>query len=142
MPRLSFAAAALVAVAALSMSACSSTTSAGGGSGTARDENAPAWLKDVRANVDAQYEGRYLDVIDSGPKAVEGANVWYISCGEAVSGCAAAGAGFKEAAGELGWNATYYDGKFDPNEVSNGIKQAVSAKADAIGLNIFDCGDQ
>ncbi|MFE4757922.1 sugar ABC transporter substrate-binding protein [Streptomyces mirabilis] len=119
------------------LAAC--TTTATTTATTSADSQSAPWLKEIKNNVQAQYKGKHLDLVTSGPKAVKNADVWYVSCGEAVSGCASAGAGFKQAASALKWKLTYVDGKFDPNTVSAGIEQAVAAGAKAIGINVFDC---
>ncbi len=127
------------AAVALALAGCSTVSSSGGSSAEGPSSDSPDWLKQMAVDVEEQFDGRFLDVVDSGPAAVEGANVWYISCGESITGCALAGKGFQEAGEALGWNVTYVDGKFDPNEVANGIQRAVAAGADAIGYNVFDC---
>ena len=144
---------ALGALAALLLSACggggsSSSESTGGGSETSSSEGAEeagggAKAEEIaaaEASLEKQYAGVAMETETSGPPAKEGLDVWYISCGQTVSGCVEATKGFEEAAKALDWKLHVVDGKFDPNTVSTAIEQAVAAKADMIGINVFDCG--
>ena len=124
-----------IAVFGLMLAGCSTV----GSSDAGETSEAPDWLEPFQESVNEQYDGMFMDLVDSGPAAQEGKNVWYISCGESITGCALSGQGFREAGEELGWNVTYVDGKFDANEVANGIQRAVAAGADAIGYLVFDC---
>jgi ribose transport system substrate-binding protein len=121
----------------------SASSSSGGGTassgGSGASSPAAAALKYANAVDAKQYSEAYMDVPSSGPKAQRGKNVWYISCGQAVSGCAAGAAGFLAAGKSLGWKVTLVDGKFDPNVMAGGIRQAVAAGADGIAINSIDC---
>ncbi|WP_417264498.1 sugar ABC transporter substrate-binding protein [Celeribacter sp.] len=89
--------------------------------------------------VEQGYAGLYEAPPSSGPAAVEGKNIWYISCGQAFVLCAQQAAGFTEAAEHLGWTVSVQDGKATPSIASDIIRQAVAAKVDGIAISAFDC---
>lgn len=91
------------------------------------------------ARLTAAYEGNIGDPPTSGPKAQEGKSVWVISCGEQVISCKAGSAAAMSAAKKIGWDATLYDGEFNPAKFADGVGQAVAAKADGIILDAIDC---
>lgn len=112
-------------------------------SGSGEEGGGDAKSKEIaaaEASLERQYKGVAMETATEGPAAKKGLNAWYVSCGQTVSGCVEATNGFKEAAKALGWKLTVVDGKFDPNTVASAIDQAVAAKADVIGINVFDCG--
>ena len=61
-----------------------------------------------------------------------GINLFVVSCGEAVPGCALPAASMKEAAEAAGWEATIADGKLNPDGFAAAIRQAIAADADVI----------
>lgn len=76
----------------------------------------------------------------TGPAAVKGKKIWYISCGQLAIGCSAPAAAAQEAAQAIGWDFTLYDGAFnDQNKYSTGIQQALAAGANGIILGGVDC---
>lgn len=85
------------------------------------------------------YDGEFVAVPGSIPKAVSGKDVWFISCGEAFENCAKASAAFKEAGNALGWNVTVVDGEANPAKANDLIKQGVAAKVDGIASIAWDC---
>jgi ribose transport system substrate-binding protein len=62
-----------------------------------------------------------------------------ISCTQAGEGCAVPAKAIKEAGTAIGWHVNVFDGQFNPNVESNGIRAAVANHADAIVLNAVDC---
>jgi ribose transport system substrate-binding protein len=85
------------------------------------------------------YAGNWQLPPETGPAAVEGADVWFISCGQAFEPCANQAQAFSDAAEVLGWNATIADGAADPTVAIGHIEQAIAAGADALALSAFDC---
>ncbi|MFH5823160.1 sugar ABC transporter substrate-binding protein [Georgenia sp. AZ-5] len=70
----------------------------------------------------------------------DGMNVWVISCAQLAEGCAVPGAAAQEAGEKLGWDVTVFDGAFGAGGAyTTGIRQALSAQADAIILIAVDC---
>lgn len=74
------------------------------------------------------------------PKPEPGKNVWIISCGQAVSGCASPAADIKKAGELVGWKMSIADGKLNiANGFGNAVDQAIAAHAEAIILLGQDC---
>lgn len=96
-------------------------------------------LADAKAMVEQGYEGLYEAPPETGPAAVSGKTIWYISCGQAFVLCAQQAEGFAEAAEHLGWTVSVQDGKATPSVASDIIRQAVAAKVDGIAISAFDC---
>ena len=101
--------------------------------------DAAAFLKHAEKRTAEAFEGTGSEPPTTGPKPEPGKSVWIIPCAEVNEGCATPAAGVKEAAEEIGWKATIFDGKFDPSQFAAGINQAVAAHASAIVLVAIDC---
>jgi ribose transport system substrate-binding protein len=126
--------AAATAALALTVSACSTigtATSTGTGSDSLTLANP--------TSLSTGYKGDFQPPPGSGPAAVRGKNVWYISCGQAYVACADSALAFKAAGKQLGWNVTIIDGKADPSTAADEIKQAVAAHIDGVALFTYDC---
>jgi ribose transport system substrate-binding protein len=120
------------------MAACSSEGSTGSSGG---DGKTPASvIADAKAAVEAAY-GTGFDGQPpaTGPEAVTGKNVWYISCGQQAASCSEQASAFQQAADILGWNVTLGDSKLDSTVEASLVRQAVAAHADGIAINAFDC---
>ena len=85
------------------------------------------------------YAGDYDLPPSTGPKAVRGKNVWYISCGQAFAACANMSKAFQAAGKILGWNVSVKDGAASPNTAASIIRQALAAKVDGVALVAYDC---
>ncbi|TPJ22703.1 sugar ABC transporter substrate-binding protein [Mesorhizobium sp. B2-8-3] len=85
------------------------------------------------------YTGSYRLPPSESPKPVTGKKIWFVSCSQDVSLCAAEAAGTQEAGRLLGWDTTIFDGKYDPAVMANGIRQAIAGKFDAVVLAGADC---
>jgi ribose transport system substrate-binding protein len=86
------------------------------------------------------YEGdSYTEPATDGPKAAAGKNVWMIPLGLNYTAGEESANGAREAAEAMGWDLRVFDGKFDPNTILTGIRQAIAAKADGIILFVVDC---
>jgi len=97
------------------------------------------FLAEARARLEAAYNGSDRPLPSSSPPVVEGANVWVISCGESIEGCARGVGGAAEAGAELGWDITVFDGEGNPAKWTEGIYNAIADGADGIVLGIIDC---
>lgn len=93
----------------------------------------------LQAELQKGYAGDFKPPPTSGPKAVKGKNIWFISCGQLFAACQEQTAGFKEAAAVLGWNLTVQDGKADPTTAASLVRQAITAHVDGIGMTGYDC---
>ncbi len=125
--------AALTAIAALGV---------GGLAACGGDDPAPAPSSTTAAastDLTSFYEGRFVDPPTDGPAAVRGKSVWWISCGEIYEACAQKTRAFRRYGDLLGWKVTVVDGKTDYALASATIRQAISARADAIVLDAYDC---
>lgn len=85
------------------------------------------------------YAGTDRELPKDGPKAVPGKNIWVIASTLEGEGAARPAREAAAAAKELGWEAKVADGKLDPNEQANQIRNAIAAKADAIIVVSFSC---
>ncbi len=104
-----------------------------------RADDAKEIVDAAKKTVEAGYQGIYEAPPATGPKAVKGKSIWYISCGQAFVLCAQQAEGFSEAAGHLGWTVSIQDGKANPSAASDIIRQAIAAKVDGIAISAFDC---
>jgi ribose transport system substrate-binding protein len=110
------------------------TGAAGQGGGDGGDPVATA-----RAALEQWYEGTDRPMPEEAPEPAARMNVWVISCGQVVDGCAVVSNAAVEAGEELGWDMTLFDGQINPALFSDGIRQAVAAGADGIILDAVDC---
>ena len=85
------------------------------------------------------YAGAFQPPPTSGPKAVRGKTVWYISCGQTYIACVESADAFKAAGAALGWHVTVVDGKATPSVAAALIRQAIAAKVNGVGLFTYDC---
>lgn len=108
-------------------------------SGLARADDAPAYVHEAQKIVESGYKGNFDPPPSTGPAAVRGKKVWYISCGQAYTACSTMASGFAEAGKDLGWEVSIQDGKATPSVAADIIRLGVAAKVDAIALWSFDC---
>jgi ribose transport system substrate-binding protein len=121
-------------------SSTSSTQAASPAASTTSSGSTAPWVTQAKADVTEGYgTGLVKPPPTSGPKAVKGKNVWYISCGESYSSCAAMSKDFKQASAALGWHTTLTDGKASPTVAAGLVRQAIAAKADGIVMVSYDC---
>lgn len=145
-PRLLLMAFAIVLAASV-LTACGSDDSSSSSSGTSSGEattgdsggSGDAVVEAAEKAVEEAYEGTYASPPTSGPKPEPGKEIWLISCGQSASSCAAPISEAQGAAKELGWKTKIVDGKFDPNLMAQGIRQAVAAGADGLLLQGVEC---
>jgi ribose transport system substrate-binding protein len=121
---------------ASSASSASGSIDSGSGAGTTPASVIAAAQAAVTAAYGSGYDG---SPPTTGPAAVTGKKVWYISCGQQAASCAEQATNFQEAAKVLGWQVTLCDSKLDSTIEAACVQQAVAAHADGIALNSFDC---
>ncbi len=110
-----------------------------GAVGSAVAEDVPGFVIESQKIVEAGYKGDLQPPPMTGPAAVRGKKVWYISCGQAYVACVQLANGFVEAGKALGWEVTIQDGKATPNVAADIIRQAVAARIDGVAVSYFDC---
>jgi ribose transport system substrate-binding protein len=145
----------LVLTAALAMAGCGS----GGGSGTATGESSGSSPTTTPAEEPAGgeaassgkpelggllsqeqvYAGFETDPPSSGPPAVKGKKVYWISCGEEALTCAAPAKAAEEAGKVLGWEVKTFDGKLSPEGELAATRAALAANPDAIIVHAVNC---
>ncbi len=72
-------------------------------------------------------------------KPPKGKNVWAISTGQTIEAAVNASKAMDEAGGDLGWDVTVFDGRFDSSRQLSGVEQAIADRADGIVLIYIDC---
>lgn len=128
-----------VTLAATALGGCASSDS-GGQTASGSNSDASAATSAAESALKVSYAGTDRALPTESPKPESGKNVWIISCGQSAEGCAAGARGATEAGKLLGWKMTLVDGKFSPQTWNSGIRQAIAAKADAVILDVVDCG--
>jgi len=119
------------AAAALGMSACSAAGGPSGGSGdglTAQTQEA----------VDAAYKGSFGAPPKESPDPAPGKNIWLIMSSAQITDFNEPGQ-IVDAAKQMGWHVTLFDGQFNTDTMVNGLRQAVADKADGVIAYTVDC---
>ncbi|GGM69702.1 hypothetical protein GCM10010106_14850 [Thermopolyspora flexuosa] len=136
--RRSFKAIAGIAAASLLLTACGGDTGSGGG--TAGAAPADDRFASLKTEIDALRgpitwpEPKKL----SNPVDLTGKTVWWVPIGAQVSVINGFGEGVKQAVTALGGEVKLCDGKFNPAEIGNCLKQAGEQKADAVITAFID----
>lgn len=130
------AATALAVAGVLAGCGTGSVETGSGGETSASDE--------VRDRAMEQLEGLYgqgtmAEPPSDGPGAQAGKKVFLVNSGVQTPTGTKQVTGAQEAADALGWDLEIYDGKYDPAQYQEGIRQAVAQGADAIWLYSVDC---
>ncbi|OWY62693.1 hypothetical protein B7486_57050 [cyanobacterium TDX16] len=130
--------------AALVAAACSSDDgsegSAGGGSSSDDSvlDGADA-VAAAEAGVAPWLEGTFRPPPADGPAAVEGAEVYVVSCGQLLESCSVLADGVVDGAEAIGWDATLVDTELDFSAAGDAIRQAMAAGADGAIVVAVDC---
>ena len=128
--------AAVVATALLTVAAACSTETNGTSNEAATDEVA----KNATKLLDGLYgNGTYAEPASTGPKAQPGYRIAVVNSGTQSPTGTKQAESAKEVAKLMGWDLTVYDGKYEPSEYQEGIRQAISQNADVIWLYSIDC---
>jgi len=129
-----------VAVAALVLAACgsgeSSTTStspSGSASGTTPAAAAAAIIDPLKAQITWPTPTKLGKAVD-----VKGKTIWWIPIGDAVPVIHGFYSGFQQAVEAAGGTVKLCDGKFNPADIGNCLKQAADQKADAVVTAFID----
>lgn len=141
----------LVALAA-SCASGSETTASGGDAtgGTAADASATSTTEaEVLSGAEAVaaseerlapwLEGTFRPPPEDGPAAVEGAEIYVVSCGQLLESCSVLVDGVMEGADAIGWDATLVDTGLDFSKAGDAIRQAMAAGADGAIVVGVDC---
>lgn len=126
---------ATIAAVALLAASCSSNVS----SEAVDPAEARAAYDANKALVTAAYQGTFTEPQAAGPAAQPGKRVSIISCGESISSCSVPAASMKEAGEALGWDVSIFDGRAEPTNYANGIREAVAAGVDGVIGIATDC---
>lgn len=78
----------------------------------------------------------------TGPKAVAGKTIIYVSTDQRNGGALGAGEGVKEAADTIGWTYKLIDGQGSVSGRASGIAQAIASRPDVIVLGGIDATEQ
>lgn len=92
----------------------------------------------ARPVIDAAYKGSFAAPPSSSPKPKAGRNIWFIPFSAQLQDWREPGQ-INDAAKALGWRLTTFDGKFSPDTVVTGLRQAIADKADGVVLMVVDC---
>jgi ribose transport system substrate-binding protein len=125
--------------AVLLLAAACRESAKGSGSPGGGSSSSSSVVAEAQAALAKNREGTDRAMPSSAPKPQAGKNVWVISCAQAAEGCSQPSAGAKAAGETLGWKITVFDGKGSPDVFAQGIRAAISDKADAIILGAVDC---
>src|SRR5256885_2247647 len=72
-------------------------------------------------------------------KPEPGKKVWVISCNQSIPPCSVPAKAALQAAASVGWRTTFFDAKFEPARMAQGLQQAVAAGADGVITWGLDC---
>jgi ribose transport system substrate-binding protein len=86
------------------------------------------------------YAGQWGKPPATGPRAVPGANVWMLSCGQIYVACSEQATAFQQAGKVLGWHVTIFDTQASTSDEVTGINEAIADHASAIVMPGQDCG--
>ncbi|WP_138757217.1 sugar ABC transporter substrate-binding protein [Modestobacter altitudinis] len=132
----------LALVFAILLSACSSPSEVASGSGSSSAASsasgAPASGASQQA-LDTAYEGEIGTPPSTPTTPPAGVDLWVVSCGEQVPGCAVPTAAAREAGETVGWTVNVCDGQLNPNGWGTCVRQAISAGAKVIIPIGIDC---
>jgi len=124
---------AMIATAAtvLGMSACGQAGGSSGGSGAGLDTEA----EDA---VGAAYEGSFGAPPAESPDPDSGKNIWLIMSSAQITDFNESGQ-IVDAAEQMGWDLTLFDGQFNTDTMVSGLRQAVADQADGVIAYTVDC---
>jgi ribose transport system substrate-binding protein len=110
--------------------------------GLSSGSNSPNRSTSLSANtqkaIDGAYKGDFGMPPQTSPKPQAGRNIWVVTLGAQIVDYQAQGQ-IVDAAKLMGWHVTVFDGKFSPDTVVSGLRQAIAAKADGIVVAFADC---
>lgn len=120
---------AALALGAVTITACSS-------GGTATEKATATGLSaQTQAAVEAAYHGSFGAPPTTSPKPQPGKDIWLVT----LSATYGAPGEMVAAAKLIGWHLTVFDGKFSPDIVIDGLRQAIADHADGVIVAYADC---
>ncbi|ADB52421.1 sugar ABC transporter substrate-binding protein [Conexibacter woesei] len=132
---------AVACVLALGLAACGSSSGGGDDASTGTTGGgAPATAAgaDAQAAIDRALRGSFALPPGGGPRAQRDKKIWFIPVSSETYDYRRPGSLF-DAAGKLGWDVTQFDGRYSPDTIVSGIRQAIADRADGVILYIVDC---
>jgi ribose transport system substrate-binding protein len=114
------------------------STDAGGGDSSTRQSNTSDINAGAQKAIEAAYKGTFAEPPSTSPEPGAGKNIWFIPFSAQLQDWKEPGQ-ITDAAKALGWKLTIFDGKFSPDTVVTGLRQAIADKADGIVLMVVDC---
>lgn len=132
---------AVIAVLGMSvvLGACGDDDDNGGSATAGGDRSGESQSGDLQTEIDAAYEGTFTAPPTESLEPEAGKNVWLIPIAS-VADFRLPGS-VHEAAKQMGWKLTEFDGKFSPDTIVSGIRQAIADDADGIILYVIDCSN-
>lgn len=106
--------------------------------GPARADGVQDFNKKVDGLVAQYVASQTAEPPTSGPPPAKGKTIVIITCSMAAEGCARMSRGSQEAAALLGWKSILVDAVGDPAKMADGVRRAISIKADGILLQGVD----
>jgi ribose transport system substrate-binding protein len=128
-------------VLSLGLAACGSGSGSGSGSasGSASGSGSGGDNASAQQALDTAYKGETGTPPTQSTTPKPGVNLWVVSCGEMIPSCATPTAAAKAAGEAAGWTVKVCDGQLNPDGWGSCVRQAVSAKADAVIPIGIDC---
>jgi len=134
-----------IAVTSLLLAACGTTGDSGGGTaGAAGAAGAQSSADDRFASLNTEIDALREPITWPEPKALSkpvdftGKTIWWVPIGASIPVINGFGEGVKEAVGRLGGEVRLCDGRFNPTDIGNCLKQAGEQKADGVITAFID----
>ncbi|WP_109508541.1 sugar ABC transporter substrate-binding protein [Nocardioides speluncae] len=115
---------------ALGMSACGATEGS--------DGSAAGLDSGAKEAVDTAYEGSFGTPPDESPDPAPDQNIWFITSSAQITDFSQDGY-LVDAAEQMGWDLTLFDGQFNTDTMVSGLRQAVADQADGVIVFTIDC---
>lgn len=112
-------------------SACGTADGEAGGSGDGLNTGA-------KEAVDTAYEGSFGTPPGESPDPAPGQNIWFITSSAQITDFSEDGY-LVDAAEQMGWDLTLFDGQFNTDTMVSGLRQAVADQADGVIVFTIDC---
>lgn len=119
------------AAAVIGISACGASNGESGGSGD-------ALTPDAQEAVDAAFKGSFGTPPTDSPDPKPRKNIWFVTASAQYVDFRVDGQ-IVDAAKQIGWDLTVFDGQFNPDTMVSGLRQAIADKADGVIVYGIDC---
>lgn len=124
----------VAAIATCTVLGATACAAAGGGAGGSGDGLTP----EAQEAVGAAYEGSFGAPPSNAPAPEPGQNIWLITSSASFIDFEQPGH-MVDAAEQMGWDLTVFDGQFNPDTMVSGLRQAIADQADGVILFTIDC---